>query len=127
MASPTESNQAPEVSPSDLRAVWTLMQNLQAHGQPGESTAIDIRTYRSVCSPDADALAVWARTLILQIMNHVLHGWSDRAKMDKSGVDLEGGESVDIHLIAPPPGSYEMHCSHFMHSSFGMTGTIVVR
>jgi len=52
---------------------------------------------------------------------------ADRAKMDRSGVDLEGGESVDIHLIAPPPGGYEMHCSHFMHSSFGMTGTIVVR
>ena len=83
MASPTESNQAPEVSPSDLRAVWTLMQNLQAHGQPGESTAIDIRTYRSVCSPDADAQAVWTRTLILQIMNHVMHGWSDHSNMDK--------------------------------------------
>ncbi len=84
MTSQPESNQAPEVSPVDLRAVWTLIQDVQAHGKPGESTAIDIRTFRSVCSPDANVQSVWARTLILQILNHVVPGWSKNANMDKA-------------------------------------------
>jgi uncharacterized cupredoxin-like copper-binding protein len=41
-------------------------------------------------------------------------------------VALDGGESADIGLTAPQPGRYEAHCSHFMHATFGMTGTIVV-
>jgi uncharacterized cupredoxin-like copper-binding protein len=51
----------------------------------------------------------------------------DRAKIANGSVELEGGESADIHLTAPVAGSYEVHCSHFMHATFGMTGKIVVR
>ncbi|MES1974895.1 MAG: cupredoxin domain-containing protein [Pseudomonadota bacterium] len=50
----------------------------------------------------------------------------DRAALSKGGVSLDGGQSIDIHLTAPAPGRYEAHCSHFLHSSFGMTGAIVV-
>lgn len=42
-------------------------------------------------------------------------------------IELGGGESVDIKLIAPAPGRYDVHCSHLMHSTFGMKGTIIVR
>lgn len=52
---------------------------------------------------------------------------ADRAKIKDGLVELKGGESVDIHLTAPAAGSYEAHCSHFMHSKLGMTGKIVVR
>ena len=50
----------------------------------------------------------------------------DRAKLDKGSVDLEGGEEARIHLTAPAPGHYKVRCSHFMHSTMGMTGEIVV-
>jgi len=52
---------------------------------------------------------------------------ADRAKAKDGKVDLEGGDSVDIHFTAPKPGSYPVKCTHFLHASFGMTGTIVVR
>jgi uncharacterized cupredoxin-like copper-binding protein len=50
----------------------------------------------------------------------------DRAKVTNGEVELSGGESTDIHLVANSPGTYKSHCSHFMHSSFGMTGKVVV-
>ena len=51
----------------------------------------------------------------------------DRAKVQGGSVDVGGGESVDIRLIPGKPGTYKLRCSHFMHSSFGMTGTITVQ
>ena len=51
----------------------------------------------------------------------------DRSKLKKGEVELSGGESADVHLVATTPGTYKSHCSHFMHSSFGMTGQIVVQ
>ena len=50
----------------------------------------------------------------------------DRAKIKDGKIELKGGESVDIHLTAPAAGSYEVHCSHFLHASFGMVGKITV-
>jgi uncharacterized cupredoxin-like copper-binding protein len=50
----------------------------------------------------------------------------DRAKVTNGEVELAGGESADIHLVPNSPGSYKSHCSHFMHSSFGMTGKVIV-
>lgn len=51
----------------------------------------------------------------------------DAAKLDDGTIELEGGESVDIRFVAPQAGEYDLHCSHFMHTVFGMTGDIVVR
>jgi len=51
----------------------------------------------------------------------------DRAKVKNGEVELSGGETADIHLVANTPGTYKSHCSHFMHSSFGMTGQVVVQ
>lgn len=52
---------------------------------------------------------------------------ADRAKVRGGRVEVGGGESVEVHLIAPSPGSYKLRCTHFMHSAFGMTGRIVVQ
>lgn len=41
-------------------------------------------------------------------------------------VDVAGYESATVDLIAPPAGRYPVHCSHFMHSAFGMKGEILV-
>jgi uncharacterized cupredoxin-like copper-binding protein len=49
------------------------------------------------------------------------------AKVKDGDVDLDEGESADIALIPQKTGTYEMHCTHFMHSMLGMKGQIVVR
>lgn len=41
-------------------------------------------------------------------------------------VELKGGETRTVTLI-PRAGTYNAHCSHFMHSSMGMHTQIVVR
>ena len=51
----------------------------------------------------------------------------DRAKITNGGVDVDGNGSVDVRLIPNRTGSFKVHCSHFMHSTFGMTGTITVQ
>lgn len=51
---------------------------------------------------------------------------ADRGKIVKGRIELGEGESVDIHFTAPAAGSYEAHCTHFLHASRGMKGTIVV-
>ena len=50
----------------------------------------------------------------------------DRAAVTHGVVDMPGEKIVQLHLTAPAPGTYEFHCSHFMHSSFGMKGNFVV-
>ena len=50
----------------------------------------------------------------------------DQAKLNHGVVELKKGEAVDVRFVAPMPGSYKLHCSHFLHSSFGMTGQIIV-
>lgn len=52
---------------------------------------------------------------------------ADPAKIAKGEVELGGGETAEVRLIAPPAGTYDVHCSHFMHSTFGMKASIVVQ
>ncbi|WP_176594084.1 cupredoxin domain-containing protein [Sphingobium sp. EM0848] len=51
----------------------------------------------------------------------------DRGKVKDGELALHGGQSVDILLVPGQAGTYESHCSHFMHSSFGMKGTVIVQ
>ncbi len=49
-----------------------------------------------------------------------------RATLGKKGVvELAKDESIDITMI-PKAGSYKVKCGHFLHSGFGMKGTITV-
>jgi uncharacterized cupredoxin-like copper-binding protein len=50
----------------------------------------------------------------------------DAGKIHGGGVDVDGGEAVDIRFVPQQPGTYKIHCSHFMHSTFGMTARVVV-
>ena len=53
---------------------------------------------------------------------------ADRAKLSGGKVQLSGGESADIRLVAPTAAAiFEVHCSHFMHDTFGMKGEIAVQ
>jgi hypothetical protein len=42
-------------------------------------------------------------------------------------VAVSGGEDVFVRLVPERAGSFASHCSHFMHGTFGMTGTILVQ
>lgn len=52
---------------------------------------------------------------------------ANRAKVSgaEGRVSLGKGESIDV-MLTPGAGTYKVHCSHFMHSSLGMKGKIVV-
>ncbi|MEQ1726123.1 MAG: cupredoxin domain-containing protein [Sphingopyxis sp.] len=52
---------------------------------------------------------------------------ADRAKINRGRVEVGEHSSVDIHLTAPVAGSYALRCTHLLHTSFGMRGSIVVR
>jgi uncharacterized cupredoxin-like copper-binding protein len=58
---------------------------------------------------------------------HAVLAPQDSGVVKDGGVELHGGESMDLHIVAPPAGTYEIHCSHFLHSAMGMTGHIVVQ
>jgi uncharacterized cupredoxin-like copper-binding protein len=51
----------------------------------------------------------------------------DRFKIVAGKVEVEGGQAVDIRIIPVKPGTYEFHCSHFLHSTFGMTGEALIQ
>ena len=48
-------------------------------------------------------------------------------KVRDGDVDLDESESADVAFVPRTPGTYEMHCTHFLHSMLGMKGQIVVR
>lgn len=49
----------------------------------------------------------------------------DQASVQKGTVEVSGHAAKDIALI-PRRGTYKLHCTHMMHSAFGMKGEIVV-
>ena len=51
---------------------------------------------------------------------------ADAGKIKDGEIELKGGASADVTLTPQTAGTYKVHCSHFMHSAFGMTGKIVV-
>jgi len=51
----------------------------------------------------------------------------DQAKIVKGEIEVESGQTVDVKFVPKVSGTYKFHCSHFLHASFGMTGTVVVR
>jgi plastocyanin len=52
---------------------------------------------------------------------------ADQSKIVDGEVEVDSGQTVEVNLMIPTPGTYKFHCSHFLHSAFGMTGEAVVR
>lgn len=50
----------------------------------------------------------------------------DRNKVVDGKVEVDEGQTVAVRVEALKPGSYPFHCSHFLHSSFGMTGNATI-
>ena len=60
------------VDPADLKNVWAMFRNSQAQDLErgdGGTTTIDVRGYQRVCSPGANAMAVWYRASMLGMLN----------------------------------------------------------
>jgi plastocyanin len=51
----------------------------------------------------------------------------DQAKIVKGEIEVGAGQTVEVKFVPTVSGTYRFHCSHFLHASFGMTGTVVVR
>ena len=52
----------------------------------------------------------------------------DKSKLEEGAeIELEGNQSADITLTPNRAGTYPLTCSHFLHTTLGMKGTIVVQ
>ena len=47
------------------------------------------------------------------------------ARVRRGAVELRGRQSTELRLV-PAAGRYRLRCTHLLHSTFGMTGEIVV-
>ncbi len=52
---------------------------------------------------------------------------ADAGKLHDGIIEVPTGGTIDVRLISEMPGTYEFHCSHFMHAMFGMRGHATVR
>jgi uncharacterized cupredoxin-like copper-binding protein len=51
----------------------------------------------------------------------------DQSKVADGSIEVGAGQSVDVKFVPTAAGTYKFHCSHFLHSAFGMTGEAIVR
>jgi len=51
----------------------------------------------------------------------------DQSKIEDGSVEVAGGQSIDVKFVPNAAGTYKFHCSHFLHSAFGMTGQASVQ
>ena len=51
----------------------------------------------------------------------------DQSKVVDGSIEVAGGQSIDVKFVPNTAGTYKFHCSHFLHSAFGMTGEAVVQ
>lgn len=53
---------------------------------------------------------------------------ADKSKISKDGeVEVDDGGTVTVDFMPEKAGTYPFECTHFMHSTFGMTGQAVVQ
>ena len=73
----------PPVDPADLRSVWEMQRELQAHS-PGGGVILDVEMYKRACSPGADVESVWFRTSLIGILDKLgmLRPWIREGAVD---------------------------------------------
>jgi hypothetical protein len=88
----------PTVNPGDLRRVWELTRETQTQflenrepeaGGPQPAVGICVSVLAQVCSPEANVLAVWARSALLGILvdQGLLPSWQRGAELDDAVFD----------------------------------------
>ena len=108
-----------------------------AAAQPAAAPVQTIQVYSFGYAPKPIQLAA-DRAVTLSFVNQAQGGHDFTAREFFAGarivsgaapngeVELKGGETKAVTLI-PRGGTYEAHCTHFMHSNTGMHTQIVVR
>ena len=108
-----------------------------AGAQPAAAPAETIQVYSFGYNPKPIQLAA-GRAVTLSFVNQSGSGHDFTAREFFAGsrivsgaapngeVELKGHETKTVTLI-PRAGTYEAHCSHFMHATMGMHAQIVVR
>jgi uncharacterized cupredoxin-like copper-binding protein len=51
----------------------------------------------------------------------------DAAKVQGGAIEVAKGQSIDVTLTPIKAGSYDLKCTHFMHTMFGMKGAVTVQ
>jgi len=111
-----------------------------AHAQAGKPVTIDMQLSEFHFAPSHLDLTK-GQTYLLRVTNDGKHAHSFSAKDFFKAVDLSPaasakvgdgdievptGQTVEVEVTAAKAGSYEMHCSHPLHSTLGMKGQIVI-
>lgn len=52
---------------------------------------------------------------------------ADKPKVIDGAVELDDSQTTDVTVTPNHPGTYNLTCTHFMHTMLGMTGKIVVQ
>jgi len=52
---------------------------------------------------------------------------ADQSKVVKGEIEVDEGQTVDVTVTPTHAGTYDLKCTHFMHTMLGMTGKIVVQ
>ena len=50
----------------------------------------------------------------------------DRGRISDGKIEVPAGGQVSVSVTPSTPGTFRFHCTHPLHSVFGMTGSIVV-
>ena len=108
-----------------------------AAAQPAAAPVQTIQVYSFGYAPKPIQLAA-GRAVTLSFVNQSGGGHDFTARQFFAGarivsgaapngeVELKPGETKTVTLI-PQAGTYEAHCTHFMHSTMGMHTQIIVR
>jgi plastocyanin len=113
-----------------------LLAPLPAFAQDAAPQTVEVRLSSFAFTPRAIALTA-GRPVILHLVNSGGGGHNFSAPqffaaatgvsgpVNEGTVDVPGHQSVDIRLT-PSRGTYRLRCTHTMHSTLGMNGTITV-
>ncbi|HEY2070322.1 MAG TPA: cupredoxin domain-containing protein [Rhizomicrobium sp.] len=52
---------------------------------------------------------------------------ADASKVKDGAIEVPKGQTVDVTVTPDRAGTYDLTCTHFMHTTFGMRGQIVVQ
>lgn len=52
---------------------------------------------------------------------------ADQSKVTDGEIEVDGGQTVEVTFTPIRAGTYDFHCTHFLHSAFGMHGEAIVR
>ena len=115
-----------------MRLVSLLLLALPLLGAAPAATAVTVAMTNFRFAPAALRLQ-HGQPYVLHLVNRSSGGHSfvapqflAAAGVPRGAIEVPGGATVDVPIVAPAPGRYKLKCGHFMHPAFGMKGTIIV-